>query len=320
MLLCNSLKIKPTGGNAFVDVPLDYWANPFVNAVSGFVTRYTYNGQYYFRPDIPICREDVAVALVKAKGLDLQAADESILQAMFTDYESISPNMTKYVALAVQNKLMSGYPDQTFRAQDSLTRAEIATLMDRVRQLGSYNKVTTDSTQPGTVPVQQPTQPAQPQVPTQPQTPVTQQPTNPQQVELPQIPYKLNVKLYRDYPSVCDATYRDDAPAYCYQLIGVILTLGETAVKDHLYGLKVLDVNGNDDGTVTVGKYVGYLPPTSFGVGFTKLSNESGYYKMMDGEGYWAVTDKRPEKVKYEVYDLTDSSVKPVTVDGGFSQ
>ena len=86
-------------------------------------------------------REDIAVALVKLKGYDTSLFDESILKAMFTDWQSISEGARKYVAIAVEQGLISGYDDNTFKGQSSITRAEAATLLWRAYQYDSDNKV-----------------------------------------------------------------------------------------------------------------------------------------------------------------------------------
>ena len=58
------------------------------------------------------------------------AADESILN-MFSDSSSISDPAKKYVAVAVEQGLISGYDDSTFRGQSTITRAEAAAMLSR---------------------------------------------------------------------------------------------------------------------------------------------------------------------------------------------
>ena len=66
--------------------------------------------------------------------------DLSILKTMFTDWQSISTGAQKYVAVAVEKGLISGYEDNTFRGQSGITRAETATLLWRAYQYGNGNK------------------------------------------------------------------------------------------------------------------------------------------------------------------------------------
>lgn len=91
---------------------------------------------------MPALREDIAIAMVKLKGYNSNRfPDLSILEAMFTDYQSISNYAMNYIALAVENKLISGYPDETIRPQRPLTRAEAAAIIYKAYQYGNDNKV-----------------------------------------------------------------------------------------------------------------------------------------------------------------------------------
>lgn len=124
----------------YQDVPISHWSYPYVSSAMYYLTGYnTPYGNYYY-PDQAALREDIAVALVKLKGYDLLGADESILTTMFTDASSISSDAKKYIAVAVERGLISGYEDNTFKGQSSITRAEAATLLWRAYQYGNDNK------------------------------------------------------------------------------------------------------------------------------------------------------------------------------------
>lgn len=127
--------------SSFADVPADYWASPFIEAARSYMTAYKNGSQYQFKPTAGALREDIAVAIVKLKGYDTRLADLSMLQAMFTDVDSISASAQPYVAIAVENSLISGYPNETFRAQDTISRAEAASILWRAFQYGSDIKV-----------------------------------------------------------------------------------------------------------------------------------------------------------------------------------
>ncbi|MCL5934955.1 MAG: S-layer homology domain-containing protein, partial [Firmicutes bacterium] len=90
-----------------------------------------------FRPNAPITREEVAVAIVKAAGLDKKVVDPTILDVVFKDYKSVSPELRPLVAVALDQKLILGVKDAdgklNVRAQDLVTRAEMAYLMDTAR-------------------------------------------------------------------------------------------------------------------------------------------------------------------------------------------
>lgn len=129
----------------FQDVETDAWYAPYVHSAYPFLSGYVYGeDNRYYMPDEPALREDIAVALVKLKGYDTAGADTSILTTMFTDVSSISLDARKYVAVAVDRGLVSGYDDKTFRGQASITRAEAAAMLWRAYQYGNDNKVFDD--------------------------------------------------------------------------------------------------------------------------------------------------------------------------------
>lgn len=124
----------------FDDVDSYDWYFPYVETAKYYLSGYeTYYG-YYYMPDDLALREDIAVAMVKLKGYSTDGYDLSLLQTMFSDYQSISNNAQKYVAIAVEKGLISGYDDGTFRGQDSITRAEAATLLYQAYKFGNDNK------------------------------------------------------------------------------------------------------------------------------------------------------------------------------------
>lgn len=134
------IQITQPAYSSFDDVRTGDWYSPYVEAAKYYLSGYeTYYGYYYMPNDMAL-REDIAVAMVKLKGYDTTGYDLSVLQAMFTDWQSISSDARKYVAIAVEKGLISGYDDSTFRGQDSITRAEAATLLWRAYQYGNDNK------------------------------------------------------------------------------------------------------------------------------------------------------------------------------------
>lgn len=140
MCVAAGLSISEVYHTSYDDVSPDDWFAPYVESGRHYLSGYSSNGEYYYHPNDKALREDIAVALVKLKGYSTVGADESILKAMFTDWQSISTDARKYVAAALENGLVSGYDDGTFRGQDSITRAEAATLLWRAYQYGNANK------------------------------------------------------------------------------------------------------------------------------------------------------------------------------------
>ena len=116
----------------FADVGQNDWDYAYVESAKKYLTGYRQGDKYYFKGREPAVREDMAVALVKAIKLENQQVDASELEDIFTDNSTVSPNLRKFVLIAYKNGLMNGYPDKTFGAQRTITRAEAASLLVRV--------------------------------------------------------------------------------------------------------------------------------------------------------------------------------------------
>ncbi|ALS25844.1 SLH domain-containing protein [Paenibacillus sp. 32O-W] len=182
MVTASGIQAKKVNYSSFSDIPVTNWASPFVEAVKDYMSGYrTANGQYIFNPTSPALREDITVALVKLKGYDMsRLPDHSTIEAMFKDYNGISESAKDYVAIAVENGLVSGFPDETFRPQATVTRAEATVMLWRAFQFGNDNKTIGGGEQTTTTPASPVTQPDQTANPTTPTTnPST--PSNPQQ-------------------------------------------------------------------------------------------------------------------------------------------
>ncbi len=185
MTMAAGLKIEQPTMQIFNDVAVNEWYAPYIHTAKSYLSAYNQNGGSYYLPDMPALREDIAVAMVKLKGYSVVGADITMLARMFSDYQSISSEAQKYVASAVENGLISGYDDGTFRGQQSITRAEAATLLWRAYQYGNNNK-TYDDTTPTQTPSQVTEQPAEPT-----QTPInepeeTAKPEEPQSTDTPE--------------------------------------------------------------------------------------------------------------------------------------
>lgn len=141
MCIASGMNISPVTTTSYIDVKPDDWFAPYIESGKYYLSGYISDNQKYYLPNDNALREDIAVALVKLKGYDTSLYDESILKAMFKDWQSISIGARKYVSVAVENGLISGYEDDTFRGQNTVTRAEAATLLWRAYQYGNGNKV-----------------------------------------------------------------------------------------------------------------------------------------------------------------------------------
>lgn len=141
MCVASNITVNKVNSTTYKDVKPTDWYASYVEAGKHYLSGYISDGEKYYLPEQNALREDIAVALVKLKGYDTSIYDESVLKAMFTDYKSISEDARKYVSVAVENGLISGYDDNTFRGQNTVTRAEAATLLWRAYQYGNGNKV-----------------------------------------------------------------------------------------------------------------------------------------------------------------------------------
>lgn len=85
-----------------------------------------------FQPEKPATREWVATLLVRALGLESEALAKMNTPLHFQDARAISAAAVGYVAVAVEKGLIQGFPNGTFQPHKPITRAEMATLLDRM--------------------------------------------------------------------------------------------------------------------------------------------------------------------------------------------
>ena len=143
MVTASGVQLHTVNQTSFADIKVSDWFAPYVEAAKYYLNGYQMpDGSIVYKPNDAATREDIAVAIVKLKGLNQgHFPDLSIIQTMFKDYDGISAFALNYVALAVSNNLISGYPDETFKPQSALTRAEAAAILYRAYQHGNGNKV-----------------------------------------------------------------------------------------------------------------------------------------------------------------------------------
>ncbi|ULO08654.1 S-layer homology domain-containing protein [Paenibacillus sp. 19GGS1-52] len=139
------LDLISDGVQTFSDVNSSSWAYKYVESSKEYLTGYfPVKGKPFFDPQAKATREDVAVALVRAMGLETESINaESILSSKFSDYEDISPQLEQEVAVAVDKKLIQGFPNGTFGPNSPINRASVATLLYRVLK-SSYTTATKD--------------------------------------------------------------------------------------------------------------------------------------------------------------------------------
>ncbi len=115
----------------FNDVDIEAWYNPYVNwaADNGIVNG---KGNNLFAPNAPITREEMAVMLYRY--VDLLEEDGFVLPTDqpwidFSDVGQIAPWALDAVDMMIEAGIINGYGDNTFRPQNTATRAETAKMV-----------------------------------------------------------------------------------------------------------------------------------------------------------------------------------------------
>ncbi|MCX5973821.1 MAG: S-layer homology domain-containing protein [Coprothermobacterota bacterium] len=119
------LESTVTGQQFYSDVPSTHWTFKYVEAVhrAGIMTGFP-DGT--FGPDLPATRANVAVAMIRARGIDPVA----FLPA--TPFPDISGHWAiKEIETAYVLGIVEGLPDGTFHPDAPIIRAETVTLIDR---------------------------------------------------------------------------------------------------------------------------------------------------------------------------------------------
>ncbi|HHX51775.1 MAG TPA: S8 family serine peptidase [Clostridia bacterium] len=135
------------GSQLFRDVPLNHWANGYIQLAweLGVVSGYK-DGN--FRPEQVIRRDEISSMLVRA----LRYIGTGQEERQYMDWENVPTWARDSIRLATLWGLVNGYEDGTFRAGEPVTRAEAAVFINRLMaQRGSsfdfYGKLTSLSSQ-----------------------------------------------------------------------------------------------------------------------------------------------------------------------------
>ncbi len=124
----------------FEDVQLHFKDAKFINERYGWAKGYVIvaleNGLFdasedKLQPDKPASRIWVSSLLVRALGLEEEALTMMTEIPEFKDAAEIPAGSIGYVNVAIEEELITGYPDQTFKPNKNVTRAEMATLLNR---------------------------------------------------------------------------------------------------------------------------------------------------------------------------------------------
>lgn len=119
----------------FVDVPDDYWARPFINALAQRRIISGYAGDY-FRPNQPVTRAEFAAIL--------QDAFEQSPGGTSTEYQDVPPSFWAAQAIdrATQAGFVTGYPGNIFRPEQEITRAQVLVALATGLKLSPANDPT----------------------------------------------------------------------------------------------------------------------------------------------------------------------------------
>ena len=114
---------------SYADVEENLWYTPYVTKMGGY-----FLAEDYFFPNQHATREEVAYAI--ASGLKMTKIPEE--NATFSDLTHIQPEYLDAIHTLTASKIITGYPDGSFRPTSEITRAETAVILHRA---SSFEKV-----------------------------------------------------------------------------------------------------------------------------------------------------------------------------------
>lgn len=89
-------------------------------------------------------REEIAVLLIKAMGLNEDAKSLKVYSIPFKDIDDITSSARPYIYLMYEKKIMLGDNDKNVNPKAKITRAEIATLLDKAYDYINDNDIIPD--------------------------------------------------------------------------------------------------------------------------------------------------------------------------------
>lgn len=104
------------------------WAKPAITLAEskGFIPSET---SVNFQPNKPASREWVTELIVNAYGYKDKAKEKTDVELPFTDVSAIAPDAIGYIAIALEENIISGMPNGSFQPNKPVTRAEIAVML-----------------------------------------------------------------------------------------------------------------------------------------------------------------------------------------------
>lgn len=131
-LLVRVMELKNTGNNLpkFTDVSNSHWAKSDIEIVAlhGIMNG---KGNQRFGPDEFLTREEMATLLTRLLQI---SPSEGKKNNPFRDINSTQWSYP-FVMAAAEEEIFEGYEDNTFRPKDKVTRAQMAALLDRIKDV-----------------------------------------------------------------------------------------------------------------------------------------------------------------------------------------
>ena len=126
------IMIAAYDGNEYFEVNnfnFGHWAHPY--AIEASMSGYLMNGTDISNLDDNISRKEMVHILAKIclnNGVENDEIQEKI---NFSDIESLDETTQMYINFVTSNGLINGYTDGTFKSDRTMTRAEVATVINR---------------------------------------------------------------------------------------------------------------------------------------------------------------------------------------------
>ena len=135
--------LKNTSNQAFADVSPSKWyyTDIMKAAANGYLTT---KGNFVY-PDAPLTREEACALIMRYLGVKPRSS-----YSTFSDAGQISGEYLPYVIAATESNIIKGYPDNTFRPKNTITRAEASTVF--YRMAGTIYMSSSFGTDPGANP------------------------------------------------------------------------------------------------------------------------------------------------------------------------
>ena len=112
-------------GSMYTDIPDGFWANPEINKLTNENVAFGYpNGT--FRPNAAVSRAEFASLIVRGMNME-----DSIGNSKKYTFKDVPTSHWAYniINAARANNLMAGYPDDTFRPDNAVTKIEAMTML-----------------------------------------------------------------------------------------------------------------------------------------------------------------------------------------------